>query len=1129
MSILSLRLNGFKSFGRQCEFEFSKKFTAIVGPNGSGKSNILDALKWVLGEGSSSGLRITKQSDLLFQGSKSVTAAENAEVILRLESENDKGTLRRVYSRDSGGVMFFDGRRIQLQNLDAVKSQFNLSGEGFALIGQGEISETIHQKPRERRRQLDSLFGVELYREKRNETMSKLDESQNESQRLQTLINELNERRAEISDDVNIAVQARSIIDSLDVLRHDYYLYQRYQNEREQSDLETKKRIEELKLEEIKVWLNIWTRGINRYETILSPDEVQGLYLARLSSITSRMNSIHRKAFQVSSQLRGILARRKTLTEELDSLREQKESLEHTREERRTEKENLSHQLEEKQKELSERERELNESNAEFQKHAERHKKILEDIAELKLKHSRLEADIKAAESLRESGSHEITELEESRSVKQEVIEGLIRQKNSLEKKSADLNSSCKQQSSNVQEIRRKITQLEGQRSNLENSRTFTVSYPDSVTALLNASRDNMIRSKPQIVADVFSCTSLEAANAIEAFLGPRQYWLLVDTPEEAYEGIEYLKSHSLGRATYLISERCTPRKYDPKIKISGSIMGWAVNLVYVQSKWKDAIFYLMGDLLITEDYRTAVNLLRKGAKFPIVTVDGEVFSSSGTISGGTLRSSSGAVTALQRQDELNIQLEELRKSIIDSRISLEESTELEKKFRHELEDITNKLERITYDLNYEQRNLITITENIERTSNEYKNSESRIESLRTELAESDRSLESLEHELESIQDVQENNYELSLTPMRHELNLLNERMNLTRTLYEHVEGEYSSVLSGIMKAESEIASGIETENESRKILRELSGEKKAAYSEEKSIRLELSMSNETLANSRRKLERIRLKTAIVNERISRQRNVLSEIENRILHLESERTKLTELWDFKYPYNSEEAKKVEGGRELTSSLRKLERELNALGTYNLGALSEDESLAERIDFLTAQLEDVNTGSNYLREMIADTDAQTEITFNDALSSIDKRFNELFQRLFGGGEARLMLQEGESIWDRGVDIFARPPGKKLHNISQLSGGEQSLTSIALIFAALEAAGTPLAVLDEVDAALDEYNLIRFAELAKEYSESIQIIAMTHRRATMERADLIYGVTMIEPGLTSTVGIDPKNYA
>ncbi len=219
---------------------------------------------------------------------------------------------------------------------------------------------------------------------------------------------------------------------------------------------------------------------------------------------------------------------------------------------------------------------------------------------------------------------------------------------------------------------------------------------------------------------------------------------------------------------------------------------------------------------------------------------------------------------------------------------------------------------------------------------------------------------------------------------------------------------------------------------------------------------------------------------------------------------------------------------MEGGRDLTGALRRLERDLKALGPYNLGALSEDVSLTERVDFLSEQLEDVRNGVDELKHLISETDSQVEAIFTRAMTEIDARFNALFQRLFAGGEARLILQEDGEIWDRGVEIYARPPGKRLQNISQLSGGEQSLTAIAHLFAALEAAQMPLAVLGEADAALDEYNLIRFSDLAREYSRSLQLIVMTHRRTTMERADRSYGVTMVEPGLSRTVSIDVEDY-
>ena len=385
------------------------------------------------------------------------------------------------------------------------------------------------------------------------------------------------------------------------------------------------------------------------------------------------------------------------------------------------------------------------------------------------------------------------------------------------------------------------------------------------------------------------------------------------------------------------------------------------------------------------------------------------------------------------------------------------------------------------------------------------------------------------EKEIANLPDINEDNYELVIIPLKNELRLLRERLNVTQTLFERVDSEYKNVNSRIDKDEKEILSGDATEKYNRTELRKIALEKIKFYTEEVRLREEISRKDDEFSKSRKKANKIRRKIDKSNINITAVNTELSSFDSKISHIEGELNQLVELWDEKYPYNKTEALQIEGGRELTSSLRKLERELKSLGKYNLGALSEDQSLTDRIDFLAEQLEDVETSTQELKKLIENTDNQVEKSFTNSMSKVDNRFNDLFQKLFGGGEAHLILQSGDSIWNRGVEIFASPPGKKLQNISQLSGGEQSLTSIALIFATLEAAGTPLAVLDEVDAALDEYNLIRFANLVKEYSESIQIIAMTHRRATMERANLIYGVTMIEPGLTTTVGINPENYA
>ncbi|MBQ9389306.1 MAG: chromosome segregation protein SMC [Synergistaceae bacterium] len=1119
MSISSLRLKGFKSFGRQCEFSFSRNFTAIVGPNGSGKSNILDALKWILGEGSASGLRITRQSDLLFQGSSSSPPAESAEVILKLQNGNEHAGLRRVYSQEQGSSLQLDGKRILLQELTGVKRRFSLEGEGFALIGQGEISQTIHQRPKERRRQLDSLFGIERYREKRDESVAKLEDAQNEAQRIQTLIDELKARRQEISDEVEIAVQAQGIIDSLEVLRHDYYFVRRLANEREQENLHLQRHILLSKSESFEKWNRLWTSALNHYEEELQGDnDTYYPQTSRLEILTEKINSIQRKAFRLSTQVKDIKSKRQSLTDELEALRLRQKILADERQKNQNECSNLQHEIDGKNHEFTEKEREIKKAQSESQALISKRKEILDGIARLRLSLSRSESILNASSSSRESLSLEISQLESERSSLTESLGRLTEKKNILEEKFTRLSAEYQQSGSRIQTLRRELAHAESQYSNADTS----AGYPEAVRLILAAAEKNLLRSHPVTAADVFTCRTHEIAEAVDAYLGGRQYWLLVRTIEEAQEGIDFLRNNRAGRATYLPLERCRPKDKDNRLVFGSGVTGWAMDLVNVKPEWLNAVSHMMGDLLIVEDYATGAELVRRGVRFPIATTEGDIFAPSGTITGGAVRQKTGAVTARRKAEEFKLLITELTGQ-------LENEESRRKNLRIEAEESESMLEELRGQINSWQRNLKTSASDLERLKRELSASEINTKKL-TDTVNDDRAkLESLESELKGLPEINAENFGDVLAPLRNELRLLNERLNVTRTLYERVDVEISSVNERIERSENEIASGCQTETLNRNELFTLSREKKEAYTESLKLRNEILRLQNESADVRRKISMLRKKLTRSTENISSLKNETAQAESKIIHLEAECSQLIELWEDKYPYDKDEAKSTEGGRELTSSLRKLERELKSLGAYNLGAISEDQSLAERTDFLTDQLDDVNTSADELRALIADTDSQVERSFGESMKRIDSRFNELFVRLFGGGEARLILQDGESVWDKGVEIFARPPGKKLQSISQLSGGEQSLTSIALIFATLEAAGSPLAVLDEVDAALDEYNLIRFAELVREYSKSMQIIAMTHRRATMERADMIYGVTMIEAGLSAAVGINPENYA
>ena len=707
MSVEYLKLKGFKSFGKLCEFFFSKNFTAIVGPNGSGKSNILDALKWILGEGALSSLRITKQSDLLFQGSVSIPQSKEAEVILKLSSDNSENktsVLRRIYSQENGSVIFLDNKRILLQDLNSVKSDFSLDGGGFALIGQGEISQTINQKPKERRKQLDALFGIERYRERRNSSLEKLENAQNEASRIKTLITELETRRNEISPEVEIAVQAQGIIDELDDLRRDFYFFKRNSLENEEAKLDLQKYVLTTKFDKLNSWVNLWLKSEKNLEKNFTSNESITQNKITLENLNSQKNNIQRKAFQLSTNIISILKKRPEIQNEIQKLSSQNSDLKKEFTRLDSENNNLLNEINSKKNILYEREKLFNQSKIEFQKKLSRRNSIIDEISKTKFSRSRIESESKALSFALENNSLETNLLSSELDEKNKSLEILNSQKIEFEKKSSSLSEKLTSQNNIIQETKNSISKINTRIQNLHSeidSNFYSGIYPEPVRILLNASEKNFINSSPVVAAETFSCSSQEIALAIESFLGARQFWLLVDTLEEAQEGINFLKNNRAGRVTYLALERCKIRDKDYKFKLPfNGVIGWATDLIKIKSHWEDAISHIMGDLLIVENYETASELVRQGAKFPIVTLEGEVFAPSGTVSGGSSRLKSGIIVARQRLEEINSKLFQLEKDLNLHNKKLNENLELENNLRNQLNNSLSELENIKSSIN---------------------------------------------------------------------------------------------------------------------------------------------------------------------------------------------------------------------------------------------------------------------------------------------------------------------------------------------------------------------------------------------------------------------------------------------
>ena len=1137
MSIEFLRLKGFKSFGAACEFSFSRGLTAIVGPNGSGKSNILDALRWVLGEGGPSTLRIVRQKDLLFQGSTSLDPAKEAEVVLKLKDDtsSSSSTLRRQFTEENGSVLSADGVKIRLQDLADFKARFMLEGDSFAFIGQGEVSEAIHQRPMERRRHLELLFGIDRYRKRREDTHLKLESALAEMQRISTLISELETRRAEIAPEVAVAVEAKAILDNLENVRRDFYFSHRLDLEKKEREHRKRLQLTEEHKDLAARWRNLWRAAVAAAEESLRREGFdEGAFLERERDLSARKEGLRRQSFSAATRVSRLLSDRRTLEAERGQISAALGAVEDDLEKAQTQETVLRAELETKRAALEEILRHMEEGRANAERERMRRQALQDEYAEKILARSKLEARLKALALAWNEAEKELARLGEKRGALTAEIGRLEAETVALEDRRERLSvehsnayAAFQKCAARLQQARRDLTRQKAELEEARENANVSV-YPAPTRVLLEASRQGKTAFKLEVVAEAFSCPA-EVAPALGAYLGGWQFWLLVRALDEAQEGIEILKQRSAGRATFLPLENCRPRFPDSRYRLPLSgVVGWGIELITPREPWGPALSHLMGDLLVVRDYGLGSGMVKNGAKFPIVTLEGEVFSPAGTVSGGHFRQSGGAIGHRQRVAELSAGVEVQNSRVAELESEFTRTEKQEQRAAQDQDRAEADLARLQNALSAARRSLTTADADAERLTDEMKSEEA--SAGEAELVKLHKRVSELEAELKALSPEAGGEPGGSFVgAAQSETGLAEEKLKGAVNVLVRIRKEHGDLKERLASSEAALEAGWGEEKALREQLAALGREHLTTWREIGEVRVALEVERGKARKAHSRLGRLRVRQQKAESALTALAAESAALGERMASVRTEAEQLQEMWEEKYPYDADEAKRIEEtGRDLAVSIRRLERELKSLGIYNLGALSEDESLTERTDYLTEQSEDVRTGIDELKKLIGDTDTQVETLFNQAMTDIDDRFNALFQRFFAGGEARLTLHAEGDLWNRGVEIYARPPGKRLQNISQLSGGEQSLTAIAHLFAALEVAHMPLAVLDEVDAALDEYNLIRFADLAKEYSKRLQLLVMTHRRTTMERADLIYGVTMVEAGLSKIVGIDVENY-
>ena len=1139
MYISRLQLKGFKSFGGSHDLILSSGFTAIVGPNGSGKSNILDALRWSLGDSHAGRLRISRQSDLLFQGSISLPSAKEAEVLLQLREDSRACTVkRRVTAPDGNTVLFVDNSRKTLIELDETKRDWKLEGDRFAFIGQGEVAEVIQQRPLARRMRLESLFGIDVYRKRRMDASDRLVTVKEEYEQLRNVMAELQARREEIGPEVRRASELREILDKIEEERKLLYWLRR--NRSELLIVELDESLEEYKKEQSVVlgWSELWKKALTKLENdlvLLSREKQQQTW--ELEQSKKSYDGLIKSGYASASNLKASKERLDQAAEERRKAKEHMEVL--LEEQKKTQEENKKarEELEAGQKALEKIEKKWQEYNLRLKEEKEQREAWNNEKGRLEAELQQIRAKLSfLGKDLLEIRNKKVGAPDPGKDIDAEIMklgrerDMLLKEQDEIVSLHGDLYAKVQTLAAELQRARREASNSRSKLNEVTEAMQADL-YPRPVQYLLSAARLNRLDASPHAVVDVFTCDPIYST-ALEAYLGGRQFQLLVEDLEEAGRCIDKLKVNAIGRATFLPLERCRPRYPDKQFRLpKEGVTGWAIDLLKVDEHWLPAIQQIMGDLLIVESYAVGQELVRSGFKGPVATLEGDVFQPGGTVSGG--RSQKSGKTIEMKAQLVKLEQDAARFTSTAEHLAKEfkDAEAQELRVSEQKEDYTRRIREF-------DGRIALLDDEKASYSKEQKRMEGERGRILEAVAEAGRqwnsvleSLSELEKKWDSPSKLEDDHLIIEERErLRSEAAVMAERLSSRFALMERVSNEIRSEERKIWSLDEEMS------ELDQRCVRERAGLARVGkgcleiFERRKILTEEIEKHVSGFSKLEAKRDLIRKKTASADLRSRSALEKVSAFEIKRGETERELEELINTWEDQYPYPGGSAlPEDEDIEDLRKNIRDGDRKIKAFGEVDMGVLSEDRNLRDRLAFMGEHLDDVRASAAELEKLIADADRQAYKVFSDALQEVDNRFCSLFQRLFGGGEAHLEMIEGETIWDTGVDVVARPPGKHPQSINQLSGGEQSLAAISLLFASMEVAGCPLAVLDEVDAALDEVNLRRFSELAKEYAKNRQVLAMTHRRVTMERADVLYGVTLSEPGLSQVIGVRLEDWA
>ncbi len=1183
MLLKSLELQGFKTFPDKTKLSFDTGMTSVVGPNGSGKSNISDAIRWVLGEQSPKSLRCSKMEDVVFNGTDDRKPLGYAEVTLNIDNSdrflqydgNDVAVTRRYY-RSGESEYLINGTQVRLRDVNELFMDTGLGRDGYSMIGQGKIDSIVASKSEDRREIFEEAAGISRYRYKKIEAERKLKHTEDNLLRLKDIVQELEDRVGPLKSqsqkaekfleysaekkDIEISLWVNTLDNSQRVLKEqeDKIEISRLQHqEADKALLDIQNETEEIYLKNVKYSSDI--------------DEIRNSINDLIAEISSKKSSVSVAENDIIHNEDNI----KRLEDEIKQVDlDAADSINHINEKR--EKINqLKIQIDENNKKYEKITERLNSINLDSSRSGDLIQELSTKLASLTSKstdarvtqmtcsssiqelENRIiaineqnkdrEEQIKITSQMLENYKTELNNINELIGSLNNSINGLEIKLQSRAKKRDELKEKADKLTLDANECNRRVKLLEDLERNLEG-------FSYSVKAVMQGKDSGMLKGIHGPVSRVFDVPE-EYTVAVEIALGAAMQHIVTETEQDAKNSISYLKQKDKGRATFLPLNTIKARDFTEKgLDDCYGFIGIASELCSCKPEYNNIIKSLLGRIVVAEDINCATSIAKKyGYRFKIVTLDGQVVNAGGSLTGGSLGKKSGLLSRASEISKAKKLTEELRKKAVEAQQEYE-------KIISNYSAIEAEVLGARGDLANAKQEQIRLIAESNACENELNTQKTSFENSKLEISDCNSRIETLkENEIQAKEALAEvtvliADCENEIAKISGSRNKLTEEREAMSEQLQNIKLEILTFEKDIESLESEIQFALSTDEsrDQRKAELRIEIENYRQTIEDTKRRIELL--NTEIDKLNKKVDSLNLEIDGINEkknqfeiRTVQLRNLerektnereiagreLSRLEERKISIQKEYDSIiSKLWE-DYQLTRNEATSIavalDNISEAQKRLNELKLKIRNLGNVNVAAIEEYKEVSDRYEFMSSQVEDVEKSKKEIEKLIVDLTKQMQEEFIVSFEQINRNFTYTFKELFGGGTASLSLTDPENILTSGIDIVVHPPGKIVVHLDALSGGEKALVAIALYFAIMKVRPAPFCVMDEIEAALDDVNVDRFAQYVRSLTHKTQFILITHRRGTMEEADVLYGVTMQDEGVSKLLELRASEVA